>query len=184
MTEKEKMLAGELYRSWDEELVLERLRARQMVYLLNQTKETEGHYREQLIRDLFGTAGEKVSLETPFHCDYGYNIHVGEDFYANFNCVFLDVCEIRIGNRALLGPNVQLYTATHPLNREQRASGLESGKPILIGHDVWIGGGAIINPGITIGDNVVIASGAVVTKDLPDNVFAGGNPARIIREVD
>lgn len=184
MTEKEKMLAGELYKSWDEELIHERSRARQITYSLNQTKDTEDHYRKQLIQDLLGTIEGEIGLEPPFYCDYGYNIHVGEGFFANFNCVFLDVCSIRIGKRVLLGPNVQLYTATHPMDRETRASGLESGKPITIGDDVWIGGHAVINPGVTIGDNVVIGSGAVVTKDVPSNVFVGGNPAKIIRQVN
>ncbi|KHE72939.1 sugar O-acetyltransferase [Halobacillus sp. BBL2006] len=184
MTEKEKMLAGELYESWDDDLMHERSRARQITYSLNQTKDTEVHYRKQLIHDLFGTIEGEIGLEPPFYCDYGYNIHVGEGFFANFNCVFLDVCEIRIGKRGLIGPNVQLYTATHPMDRETRANGLEAGKPITIGDDVWIGGNAVINPGVTIGDNVVIGSGAVVTKDIPSNVFAGGNPAKVIRNVD
>jgi maltose O-acetyltransferase len=162
----------------------ERSRARQITYSLNQTKDTEAHYRNQLIQDLFGTIEGEIGLEPPFYCDYGYNIHVGEGFFANFNCVFLDVCPIRIGKRVLMGPNVQLYTATHPMDRETRASGLEAGKPITIGDDVWIGGNAVINPGVTIGDNVVIGSGAVVTKDIPSNVFAGGNPAKVIRNLD
>lgn len=184
MTEKEKMLAGELYKSWDSELILERTRAKQLMNALNQTKDTEDHYRKQLIDDLFGTIEGEMGLETPFFCDYGYNIHVGEGFFANYNCIFLDVCEIRIGKRVLVGPAVQLYTATHPMDRETRASGLEAGRPITIGDDVWIGGSAVINPGVTIGDNVVIGAGSVVTKDIPSNVFVGGNPAKIIRNVD
>ncbi|MCA0969713.1 sugar O-acetyltransferase [Halobacillus litoralis] len=184
MTEKEKMLAGELYKSWDDELVLERSRARQITFDLNRTKDTEAHYREQLIESLFGELGGQYGLEPPFYCDYGYNIRVGDGFFANFNCVFLDVCPITIGERVLIGPNVQLYTATHPMDRETRASGLESGRPITIGNDVWIGGGAIINPGVTIGDNVVIGAGAVVTKDIPSDVFVGGNPAKVIKSVD
>ncbi|WLR47660.1 sugar O-acetyltransferase [Halobacillus litoralis] len=184
MTEKEKMLAGQLYKSWDEELTMERSRAKQLTYQLNQTKDTEDHYRKQLIQDLFGTIEGEMGLEPPFYCDYGYNIHVGDGFFANYNCVFLDVCDIRIGKRVLIGPNVQLYTATHPMDRKTRASGLESGKPITIGDDVWIGGSAVINPGVTIGENVVIGSGAVVTKDVPPNVFVAGNPAKEIRRVD
>lgn len=184
MTEKEKMLAGEFYQAWDDELMNERSRARQILHSLNQTKDTERHYRRQLVESLFGTVGAEYGIEPPFYCDYGYNIHVGEGFFANFNCTFLDVCPIRIGKRVLLGPNVQLYTATHPMDREKRASGLEAGKPITIGDDVWIGGNAVINPGVTIGDNVVIGSGAVVTKDLPSNVFAAGNPAKVIKPLD
>lgn len=184
MTEKEKMMAGELYKSWDEELTMERSRAKQLTYQLNQTKDTEDHYRKQLIHDLFGTIEGEIGLEPPFYCDYGYNIHVGDGFFANYNCVFLDVCEIRIGKRVLIGPNVQLYTATHPMDRETRASGLESGRPITIGDDVWIGGSAVINPGVTIGENVVVGAGAVVTKDVSPNVFVAGNPAKEIRKVD
>ncbi|RWZ55263.1 sugar O-acetyltransferase [Halobacillus fulvus] len=184
MSEKEKMLAGELYKSWDDVLVQERSRARQIQHQFNQTKDTESHYRSQLISSLFGMIGEDYKIEPPFYCDYGYNIRVGEGFFANFNCVFLDVCPITIGERVMLGPNVQIYTATHPMDRETRASGLEAGKPITIGNDVWIGGSAVINPGVTIGDNVVIGSGAVVTKDIPSNVFVGGNPAKVIKSVD
>ncbi|SEH95639.1 maltose O-acetyltransferase [Halobacillus karajensis] len=184
MTEKEKMLAGEWYQSRDEELIVERSRARQLMNSLNQTKDTEEHYRKQLIDDLFGTIEGEIGLEPPFYCDYGYNIHVGDGFFANYNCAFLDVCEIRFGRRVLVGPNVQIYTATHPMNREMRASGLEAGRPISIGDDVWIGGSAVINPGVTIGDNVVVGAGAVVTKDIPSNVFVGGNPAKFIRHMD
>ncbi|WP_079529277.1 sugar O-acetyltransferase [Halobacillus hunanensis] len=184
MTEKEKMLKGELYQPWDDELVLDRTRARQIVYSFNQSKPTENHHREQMLERLLGRAGEEVFIEPSFHCDYGYNINVGDQFFANFNCVFLDVCPITMGDRVMLGPSVQIYTATHPMDRETRAGGLEYGKPVTIGNDVWIGGGAIINPGVTIGDNVVIGSGSVVTKDIPSNVFVGGNPAKIIREVE
>ncbi|MGV2622829.1 sugar O-acetyltransferase [Halobacillus sp. ACCC02827] len=184
MTEKEKMLAGELYESWDDQLVVERSRARQLTYALNHTKESESHYRNQLLHDLFGSIEGEMSLEPPFHCDYGSNIHVGDGFFANFGCIFLDVCAITIGKRVLLGPQVQIYTATHPMDRKTRASGLESGKPVTIGDDVWIGGNAVICPGVTIGDNVIIGAGAVVTKDVPSDVFIGGNPASIIKEVE
>ncbi|UOQ43553.1 sugar O-acetyltransferase [Halobacillus salinarum] len=183
MTEKEKMLKGMLYQSWDPELLNERARARKLVDSLNRSKSTESHFREQLISDLFGTIDGDIFIEPPFYCDYGYNIHVGDGFFANFNCVFLDVCEIRIGKRALLGPNVQLYTATHPMERKTRASGVEAGKPIIMGDDVWIGGGAIINPGVTIGDNVVIGAGSVVTKDVPSHTFTAGNPAQMIKQL-
>ncbi|MFC7062684.1 sugar O-acetyltransferase [Halobacillus seohaensis] len=183
MTEKEKMLAGELYQSKDEELIFERMRASQLLHTYNQSKVTDEHYRKQLLHDLLGETGGGVYVEPFFQCDYGYNISVGDDFFANYNCVLLDVCPITIGNRVLLGPNVQIYTATHPLDKEARASGFESGKPITIGDDVWIGGSAVINPGVTIGDGSVIGSGAVVIKDVPTNVFVGGNPAKIIKEI-
>ncbi|WP_281976118.1 sugar O-acetyltransferase [Halobacillus litoralis] len=184
VTEKEKMLSGELYEPWDDELIIERSRARQLTNSLNQTKDSENHYRKQLIEDLFGTIEGEMGLEPPFYCDYGYNIHVGEGFFANFNCVFLDVCPITIGKRVLIGPNVQLYTATHPIDRKMRASGLEAGKPITVGDDVWIGGNAVVNPGVTIGDNAIIGAGAVVTKDVPANVFVGGNPAKRIKDIE
>ncbi len=132
---------------------------------------------------MFGSTGESIYLEPNLRCDYGYNIHVGENFYANFDCVFLDVCEIRIGDNCFIAPGVHIYTATHPLDPNERSSGVEYGKPVKIGNNVWIGGRAVINPGVTIGDNVVIASGAVVTKDVPDNVVVGGNPAKIIKPI-
>jgi maltose O-acetyltransferase len=183
-TEKEKMINGELYLAMDPELVADRLNARRITRLFNQTLETEEAERVQLLKELFGSTGNNVYIEPSFRCDYGFNIHVGENFYANFNCVFLDVCEIRFGDNCLLGPNVQIYTATHPLNPTERNSGAEYGKPITIGNNAWIGGSAVIVPGVTIGNNVVIASGAVVTKDVPDNVVVGGNPAKMIKEIE
>lgn len=183
-TEKEKMLAGELYNAADPELVRERLNARRLTRLYNQTLETDDALRAELLRELLGSTGDHVYIEPIFRCDYGYNIHLGENFYANFDCVLLDVCEIRIGDYCLLGPGVHIYTAMHPLNPQERALGPEYGTPVTIGHHVWIGGRAVINPGVTIGHHAVIASGAVVTKDVPDNVVVGGNPAKIIRAIE
>ncbi|MCG3083350.1 sugar O-acetyltransferase [Anoxybacillus sp. LAT_35] len=183
-SEKEKMVSGQLYRATDPELVKEREHARRLTRLFNQTLETEHERRISLLKELFGSTGQNVYVEPPFYCDYGYNIHVGENFFANFNCVFLDVCDIRIGDNCLIGPGVHIYTATHPIDPIERASGLEYGKPVTIGDHVWIGGGAIINPGVNIGNNVVIASGAVVTKDVPDYVVVGGNPAKIIKKLN
>ncbi|TXK68919.1 sugar O-acetyltransferase [Paenibacillus sp. N3.4] len=183
-TEKEKMLQGELYMASDSELVAGRENARRLVRLYNQTTETEYEKRTELIKELFGSTGSSFFVEPNFRCDYGYNIHVGENFYANFNCTILDVCEVTIGDNCFIAPNVQIYTATHPIHPTLRNTGAEYGKPIKIGHNVWIGGGAIINPGVTIGDNVVIASGAVVTKDVADHVIVGGNPAKVIRAID
>lgn len=180
-TEKEKMLSGELYIAADPQLVNERLNARRLTRLFNQSLETEDALRAELLRQLLGSCGKNLYIEPPFRCDYGYNIHVGENFYANFDCVFLDVCEIRIGDNCFMGPGVHLYTATHPIDPIERTSGAEYGIPISIGHNVWIGGRAILNPGVSIGDNVVIASGAVVTKSVPANVVVGGNPAKIIK---
>lgn len=182
-SEKEKMINGELYCAADPQLVQERERARKLTRLYNQTLETEQEKRVELLKELLGSTGKNVYIEPSFRCDYGYNIHVGENFYMNFDCVILDVCEVRIGDNCLVGPGVHIYTATHPLHPQERNTGLEYGKPVHIGHNVWIGGRAVINPGVNIGDNVVIASGAVVTKDVPSNVVVGGNPAKIIKRI-
>ncbi|UFU00108.1 maltose O-acetyltransferase [Radiobacillus kanasensis] len=183
-TEKEKMIAGELYKPGDPELVAGRKEARRLVRLYNQTTEDDGQERTRILKELFGSTGEHLYMETNIRCDYGYNIYVGEHFYANFDCVLLDVCEIRIGDNCMLAPGVHIYTATHPLHPVERNSGKELGKPVTIGNNVWIGGSAVINPGVTIGDNAVIASGAVVTKDVPANTVVGGNPAKIIKEIE
>lgn len=183
-TEKEKMLAGKLYNAGDPELVNDRVNARRLTRLYNETLETDLESRTELLKTLFGSTGESLYIEPTFRCDYGSNIHVGENFYANFDCVFLDVCEIRIGDNCFVAPGVHIYTATHPLNAQERISGVEYGIPVTIGDNVWIGGRAVINPGVKIGNNVVVASGAVVTKDVPDNVVVGGNPARVIKEID
>lgn len=182
-TEKQKMVSGELYRAADPELVQDRLNARRLTRLFNQSLETEDLQRKALLRELFGSIGNEYDVEPPFRCDYGFNIHVGENFYANFDCVFLDVCEIRIGDNCFLGPGVHIYTATHPLEAWERNSGVEFGRPVTIGDNVWIGGRAVINPGIRIGNNAVVASGAIVTKDVPDHAVVGGNPARIIKQM-
>lgn len=192
MTEREKMVAGLLYDANDAQLIKERLRARKLVRLFNQTTEEETQERSRLLKELFGSTGERINIEPSFHCDYGYNIHVGENFFANFDCVILDVCDVRIGDNCLLGPKVCLYTPMHPFDKEQRRTQfidgrpvmMEYGKPIAIGDDVWIGGSAVINPGVTIGNNVIVASGSVVVKDVPDHVVVGGNPARILRALD
>jgi maltose O-acetyltransferase len=180
-TEKEKMVAGEMYSPMDPELVRDRMEARRMVRLYNQTLETELEQRLSILKELLGSTGEHLYMETNIRFDYGYNTHVGENFYANFDCTILDVCEVRIGDNCMLAPGVHIYTATHPLDPVERNSGKENGKPVSIGNNVWIGGMAVINPGVTIGDNAVIASGAVVTKDVPANAVVGGNPARIIK---
>lgn len=177
MTEREKMLAGQLYRADDPELTGLREHARQILHRFNH-QETEDM---DLLRSLFGQTSDSFVIRPEFHCDYGCNISVGENFYANFGCVILDVAPVTIGNNCLMGPNVALYTAGHPLNAALRSAGPEYGKPITIGNNVWLGGGATVCPGVTIGDNAVIAAGAVVTKDVPANVAVGGNPARVIR---
>lgn len=182
-TEKEKMLSGEMYNPADAQLVKDREYARRQVRIYNETSETEGEKRTQLLRELFGSTGENVYIEPNIRVDYGYNIFVGENFSANFDCVILDVCEVRFGDNCMLAPGVHVYTATHPLDPTERNSGKEYAKPIIFGDNVWIGGSAVINPGVSIGDNVVIASGSVVTKDVPNNVVVGGNPAKIIKKI-
>jgi maltose O-acetyltransferase len=183
-TEKEKMLNGELYNPADPELVKGRENARRLTRMFNLTLETEIDLRSNILKELFGSSGENIYIEPTIRCDYGYNLHVGDNFYANFDCVFLDVCEIRIGKNCFIAPGVHIYTATHPIDPLERISGTEYGKPVTIGDNVWIGGRAVINPGVKIGNNVVVASGAVITKDVPDNVVVGGNPARIIKHID
>jgi maltose O-acetyltransferase len=181
-TERDKMLAGELYDPMDPELVAAREHARNLCQDLNATREAQKDERRQILRELFGAGGESVWMQPPFFCDYGSNILLGERVFFNFNCVVLDVCVVKIGDFTLFGPAVQIYTATHPMNAELRRK-QEFAKPIEIGSDVWVGGGAIICPGVKIGSKAVIGAGSVVTRDIPDGVFAAGNPCRVIREI-
>ncbi|RLQ91277.1 maltose acetyltransferase domain-containing protein [Planomicrobium sp. Y74] len=183
-SEKEKMLDGEMYDPADNTLQNERLNARRLSRLFNKSSEMDGTDRKLLLKELIGSTGDKFYVEPNIRCDYGYNIHIGENFYANFDTCLLDVCEIRFGDNCQLGPGVHIYTATHPLHPDERNAGKEFGKPVLIGNNVWIGGRAVINPGVTVGDNAIIASGAVVVKDVPANSVVGGNPARIIKEIE
>ena len=183
-TEKAKMLNGELYDASDPELVGERERACDLTRRYNRTTADEADRRRELLDDLLGSHGTSCSINPPFRCDYGSNIHVGDGLEVNFDCVILDVCRVEIGDDCLLGPGVHIYTATHPVDPEERARGLEYGKPVEIGDNVWIGGHATVNPGVTVGDDAVIASGAVVTADVPEGVVVGGNPATVIKDVD
>lgn len=182
-TEKEKMLAGELYNALDKELSRERLECRKLLKLLNDSVPEDVKERQEILKKLIPNAGKNLWLEPPFHCDYGTNMHIGERVFFNFNCVVLDVARVKIGSRTLFGPNVQIYTATHPMNHKERATMLESAKPIEIGEDVWIGGSAVICPGVSIGDRSVIGAGSVVTKNIPSDVFAAGNPCKIIKSL-
>jgi maltose O-acetyltransferase len=182
MTERERMLAGEMYNPLDRDLVVGRERARDLCLALNGTREADADERRRIVRDLFGKGGDTVWMQPPFFCDYGTNIELGERVFFNFNCIVLDVCRVRIGDYTLLGPAVQVYTPMHPFNAEQRRRE-EFGKPVDIGSDVWIGGGAIILPGVRIGSRAVIGAGSVVTRDVPEATFAAGNPCRIIREI-
>jgi maltose O-acetyltransferase len=181
-TEREKMLAGDLYDPLDAELVQLRERARDLCQDLNATREREQDVRRHILQELFGQGGDTVWMQPPFFCDYGSNILLGERVFFNFNCVVLDVCVVKIGDFTLIGPAVQIYTATHPLAAELRRT-QEFGKPVTIGSDVWVGGGTIVCPGVTIGSRTVIGAGSVVTRDVPAGVFAAGNPCRVIREL-
>lgn len=182
LTEKEKMIAGQPYDGFDPQLVEERLRAREICQRINHmpARKAEAE-RLQLAAELFGVTTD-VYITPPFYCDYGPNIKLGSKVYFNFNCVILDVTTVTIGDRVLFGPGVHIYTATHPLDAEER-SRVESGRPVHIGDDVWIGGGSIICPGVTIGAASVIGAGSVVTRDIPAGVLAAGNPCRVIRPI-
>lgn len=182
-TEKEKMLNGELYDPRDPELVADRERARELTARYNRTAASDREERQALLAELFGSLGADCHVEPPFRCDYGYNVHVGENVYANVGCVVLDVCRVEVGADSLVGPGVHVYTATHPLDPDERASGLEYGAPVTVGENVWIGGRAVLNPGVTVGDGAVVASGAVVTRDVPADTVVGGNPASVVREL-
>lgn len=182
MCEWDKMLAGELYDALDPELVTARDRARTLCQNLNATREQEQDLRRQILVELLGSGGDTVWLQPPFYCDYGSNIRLGQRVYFNFNCIILDVCQVDIGEFCFFGPAVQIYTAMHPMDAAQRRT-QEFGRPVAIGSDVWVGGGAIICPGVTIGSRSVIGAGSVVTRSLPDDVFAAGNPCRVIRKL-
>lgn len=177
------MLAGEMYDPLDQQLVEERLKARLLVKDLNDTREDQVEERNRILKELIPFAGADLWLQPPFYCDYGSNMKIGEKVFFNFNCVVLDVAPVTIGSRTLFGPNVQIYTATHPLDHKERASGLEYAKPISIGEDVWVGGSAVVCPGVNIGDRSIIGAGSVVTKDIPVDVFAAGNPCKVIRQL-
>ena len=183
MNHKDRMLAGLPYRAWLDGLDQERLENKKKIYAYNNLRPEDHEGRDALIKAIFGKTGQKIFVEAPFRCDYGYNIEVGENFYANYNLVILDVGKVKIGDNAQIAPNVAIYTAGHPIHPDSRNSGYEYGIPITIGDNVWIGGNTCILPGVTIGSNVVIGAGSVVTKDLPDNVIAAGNPCRVIREI-
>ncbi len=179
-SEREKMLAGGLYDPADSELTRLRQRARDLCQALNATREGESNARRGILRQLFGAGGDSVRLQPPFFCDYGLNIELGDSVYFNFNCVVLDVCRVRIGDFTLFGPAVQVYTALHPFDAAARRRE-EYGKPVDIGADVWVGGGAIILPGVHIGSRSIIGASSVLTRDVPADVFAAGNPCRVIR---
>jgi maltose O-acetyltransferase len=182
LDERQKMVAGELYDPLDPDLAAARERARDLCQALNATREAETEERRRIVRALFGAGGDTVWVQPPFFCDYGSNIELGERVFFNFNCVVLDACPVRIGSFTLFGPAVQILTPMHPFNAQLRRK-LEFGKPIAIGSGVWVGGGALILAGVSIGSCAVIGAGSVVTRDIPEGVFAAGNPCRVIREL-
>lgn len=182
-SEREKMVAGEAYRPADGELSALRLRARRLCREFNLSSPDDLARRQGIVRELFGAVGAGFEIEPDFRCDYGWNIRAGDNLFMNFGCVVLDVCPVTIGDNAFFGPGVHIYTATHPLDPVERASGVESGRPVVIGCDVWIGGHATVCPGVTLGDGAVVGAGAVVTRDVPARSVAVGSPARVVRRV-
>ena len=177
------MLNGFPYKAWLDGLSEERMECKELIYEYNNLRPSERERKFELIKEILGQTGDYVNIEAPFHCDYGKNIEVGEEFFANYNFTVLDVAKVTIGDHAQIAPNVSIYTAGHPIHPDSRNSGYEYGIPVTIGNNVWIGGNSVILPGVTIGDNVVIGAGSVVTKDIPDNMIAAGNPCKVIREI-
>ncbi|MGW9529948.1 sugar O-acetyltransferase [Paenibacillus terrae] len=182
-SEKEKMLAGKPYKGISEELLIDRQYAKEVLFDFNTLRPREIEKRNELLKQVLGKTGETFFIEPPFRCDYGYNITLGENFYSNYNFTVLDCAPITFGDHVLLGPNVSIYAVNHPTHHELRVQEYEYALPVTIGNNVWIGGGAIINMGVSIGDNTIIGSGSVVTKDIPANVIAVGNPCRVLREI-
>lgn len=182
-TEREKMLNGELYLATDEELTKMHLKSRKLMHEFNFSQPADVSHQIQIAKKLFGSIGKDFTIRPPFYCDYGCHIVAGDDLYINYDCTILDCNMVYLGNNVLIAPKVQIYTACHPTDPQIRISGKEFAKPVFIGDNVWLGGGAIICPGVSIGDNVTIGAGSVVTKDIPNNVVAAGNPCRVIKQV-
>lgn len=183
MIMRERMLAGEPYQAGNPELAALRLQARNTAYAANMLPPSERERRMKLWRALFGAMGEDCAILPPFLCDYGCNIHVGSRLFMNFGCIVLDCAEVRIGDDVQIATAVQIITATHPLDAAARTSGWETARPVRIGHRAWIGSGAILLPGVTVGDDAIVGAGAVVTRDVPPGAVAAGNPARVIRQL-
>ena len=184
MTEKQKMLMGIIYNAEEACLIEERNRAKSLTKQYNESRQEDRDHRKYLMGQIFGKLGQNVHLEAPFYLDYGYRTTIGDDFFSNFNLTILDGGGVEIGDRVFIGPNVGIYTANHPTDVRRREKGYEWALPVKIGNKVWIGRGVTILPGVTIGDNTVIAAGSVVTKDIPANVVAAGNPCKVIKEAE
>lgn len=182
-SEKEKMISGKPYKAFGDELLAERQFAKEMIFDFNSLRPNQIDERNEILKRLLGKTKDKYFIEQPFRCDYGYNIEIGENFYSNYNLIILDCAPVKIGDNVLIGPNVSIYTAGHPLHYEIRNQEYEYAFPIIIGDNVWIGGNVVINPGVSIGENSVIGSGSVVTKDIPKNVIAIGNPCKVLRVI-
>lgn len=185
MSEKDKMLSNEWYdANYDEELLKERLKAQDLCHDFNMTKPSDEKRRQEILVELFGYIPKNAEVASPFMTDYGYNIKLGENVFININNYFMDGAEITLGNNVFVGPSCGFYTASHPLDAEDRNKGLEKASPISIGNNVWVGGNVSVMPGVTIGDGSVVGAGSVVTKDIPENVLAAGVPCKVIREID
>lgn len=183
-TEKQKMLAGELFTSHDPELEQDLINCAELIYLYNQLRPSQSAERKKLLKQILGQTKNDLHILPPFYCDYGYNISVGEDFFANYNLTILDSAKVTIGDNVMIGPNVGIYTPNHPINGSERRNAEEIILPVTIGNDVWIGGSVTILPGVTIGNNVVVGAGSVVTKDIPSNSIAVGNPCKVIKKIE
>lgn len=183
MTELEKMLAGQLYLANDPQLALMRARARALFSEYNQTQNAESDRRVEILNSLLGSMGKSIDIQPPFYCDYGEHIRLGENVYINYNCTILDCGLVQIGNNVFIGPNVSLYAAYHPIIASERIKGPELASPITIGDNVWLGGNVVVCQGVTIGENTTIGAGSIVTRSIPANVLAVGNPCRVIREI-
>ena len=184
MTEKEKQQSGELYNAGDRELFNDRIKAKKLCGEYNAVECNDFQKRERILDRLLALRGQKTVIEPNFFCDYGYNIIVGDNFYANHNLVILDCAEVTFGDNVFIGPNCGFYAAEHPVDANLRNQGLESAKPISVGNSVWIGGGVNVIGGVTIGDNVVIGAGSVVTENIPSNCVAAGNPCRVVKTLE
>ena len=183
-SQKERMLSGDLYIADDPELAKDFHKAKRLLREYNQTTEYQEADRQAILKDLFKQSGKKIHIEPPFHTDYGCNTVIGENFYSNYDCIILDIANVKIGDNVMFGPRVGLYTAGHPIDAVIRNEHYEYGKPITIGNNVWVGGNVVFNPGVTVGDNVVIGSGSIVTKDIPSSVIAVGNHCKVLRKIN